>query len=76
VNLCLQAQADTYVSGPSASSYIDPEKFRQAGIRLVYFDYRGYPEYRQLFPPFEHRVSIIDLLLNEGPDATRYMLTF
>ena len=76
VSLCLQAGADEYLSGPAASSYIDPERFREAGIRLKYFDYGGYPEYRQLFPPFEHRVSIIDLLLNEGRDAGRYMLTF
>ena len=30
-------------------------------------DYSGYPEYRQLYPPFEPRVSVIDLILNEGP---------
>lgn len=76
VSLCLQAGAGEYISGPSASSYIDAEKFREAGIRLTYFDYGQYPEYRQLHPPFEHQVSIIDLLLNEGPDASRYMLTF
>ena len=28
------------------------------------------------FEGIPHRVSIIDLLLNEGPDAPRYMLTF
>jgi hypothetical protein len=76
VSLCVQAGADEYVSGPSASSYIDADKFREAGVRVTYFDYSGYLEYRQLFPPFEHQVSVIDLLLNEGPDAPRYLLTF
>ena len=76
VSICVQAGADTYVSGPAASRYIDPEKFRDAQIQLTYFDYSGYPEYRQLYPPFQHNVSIIDLLLNEGPNAARYMLTF
>ena len=36
-------------------------------------DYQGYPEYPQLFPFFEHAVSILDLIFNTGPDATRYM---
>jgi hypothetical protein len=39
-------------------------------------DYSGYPEYRQLYPPFESHVSIIDLIFNEGPDATKYMKSF
>jgi hypothetical protein len=76
VAICRQAGATTYLSGPAAANYIDPEQFRAAGIRLEYFDYSGYLEYRQLYPPFEHRVSIIDLLVTEGPDASRWMLTF
>jgi WbqC-like protein family len=64
------------VSGPSAASYLEPQQFQDAGIDLVYFDYAGYPPYRQLFPPFDHHVSVLDLILNEGPDARRYMLSF
>ena len=36
-------------------------------------DYSGYPEYEQLHPPFMHHVSIIDLLLNCGPEAAYYI---
>jgi len=36
-------------------------------------DYSGYPEYNQLYPPFEHAVSIIDLIFNEGSQAPKYM---
>jgi hypothetical protein len=43
---------------------------------VEWMDYHNYPEYHQLFPPFEHAVSIIDLLLNEGPNAPRYMKSF
>jgi hypothetical protein len=39
-------------------------------------DYSGYPEYDQLFPPFVHEVTVLDLILNVGPDAPRYMLSF
>ena len=76
VSICRQAGAAIYVSGPAASAYLDPRQFHEANVELVYFDYSGYPEYRQLFPPFEHRVSVLDLILNEGPDASRHMLSF
>jgi len=39
-------------------------------------DYSAYPEYNQLYPPFQHAVSIVDLIFNEGPNATRYMKSF
>jgi hypothetical protein len=74
--ICQQAGASTYISGPAARSYLDRGRFDEAGIELEYFDYSGYPAYTQLFPPFDHRVSILDLLLNEGPASTRYMLSF
>lgn len=34
-------------------------------------DYSGYAEYEQLHPPFEHGVSILDLIFNEGDNATK-----
>jgi len=76
VNLCKQAGATTYISGPAARDYIDQTLFNDANISLEYMDYSSYPEYRQLFPPFEHGVSIIDLIFNEGPDARKYMKSF
>jgi WbqC-like protein family len=74
ISICQQAGADTYVSGPSARVYLDEGLFRAAGIEVRYFDYAGYPEYEQLFPPFDHYVSVIDLLFNAGPRARQYML--
>jgi hypothetical protein len=73
IGLCRQAGATTYVSGPSAREYMDPAVFAAAGIDLVYMDYTGYPEYPQLYPPFMHRVSVIDVLLNAGPAARACM---
>lgn len=64
---------EQYISGPAAKSYIEPERFAAAGIELVWKDYSGYPEYPQRFPPFEHGVSILDLLFNVGPDASWYI---
>jgi hypothetical protein len=76
VSLCQQAGATEYISGPSARDYIDDHIFEAAGIKLSYIDYSGYPEYTQLYPPFEHGVSVIDLILNEGPNAPKYMQSF
>ena len=76
VHLCQQAGATAYLSGPSAKAYLDEELFRNEGIAVSYMDYSGYPEYRQLYPPFEPRISIIDLIFNEGLSATRYMKSF
>ena len=76
VDLCKQAGADEYISGPAAKGYIDEDMFEKEGISLSYMDYSGYPEYAQLFPLFEHAVSIIDLIFNEGPDAPEFMKSF
>lgn len=76
INLCKQVGATEYLSGPTAKGYIDEELFRQAGLTLHYLNYSGYLEYDQLFPPFEHHVSILDLIFNTGPQAPNYMLSF
>lgn len=73
VGICEALRASEYLSGPSARGYIDEACFEKASIRLAYMDYSGYPEYRQLFGPFRHDVSILDVIFNEGPDAARFM---
>ena len=76
ISICQQAGASQYISGPAAKDYIDENLFLDAGIKLTYIDYTGYPEYNQLFSPFEHSVSIIDLIFNEGTNARKYMKSF
>ncbi len=73
VHLCRQAGGTEYVSGPSARDYIEPQRFAEAGVALTWFEYAGYPEYPQLWGPFEHAVSVLDLLFNCGQEAPRYM---
>jgi hypothetical protein len=76
VDLCKQAGATDYISGPAARNYINEELFRQENITIHYMDYSGYPEYNQFHPPFEHGVSIIDLIFHVGPQAPKYMKSF
>jgi len=62
-----------YLSGPLARNYIDESEFIKRNIKLYYKDYAGYPEYKQLYPPFSHYVSILDLLFNVGDDIKYYI---
>ena len=64
--------ATHYISGPAAREYLEPEKFNEAGITLQYMDY-NYPEYPQLYPPFDPYVSILDLLFMTGREAINYL---
>ena len=76
LNLCEQAEATHYLSGPTAKHYLDVDAFAERGITVEWMDYSGYPEYHQLFPPFQHDVSILDLVFNEGRQAKRFMRSF
>jgi hypothetical protein len=73
LNLLNAVGATHYLSGPSARNYIDDSVFEDAGIHLEYHDYSGYPVYPQLYPPFEHQVSVLDLIFNTGPRAPYYI---
>jgi len=63
----------SYLSGPAGKAYLDADRFAGEGIALAWKDYAGYPEYAQFFPPFEHAVSIVDLIAHTGPEAGRYV---
>ena len=73
VSICQQAGADIYVSGPAAAAYLQISQFSEAGITVEWADYAGYPDHPQLWAPFIHEVTILDLLFNCGPEAWRYM---
>jgi hypothetical protein len=66
-----QVGATHYICGPSASSYMEPEKFAAAQVPFEYMQY-NYAEYPQLHPPYDPYVSILDLLFMVGKDASRY----
>lgn len=73
LSLLRGVQADVYISGPAAKAYLEPARFTAAGIELTWKDYVGYPEYPQLFPPFEHAVTILDVLFHVGSRASSYI---
>jgi hypothetical protein len=73
IDICTHLEVTDYYSGPSAKSYIDSEKFFASNIDVHYFDYGNYPIYHQLHGKFEHNVSVIDLILNEGIKSAGFL---
>jgi hypothetical protein len=73
LELLKKVGADIYLSGPKAKNYLDERVFEDTGIQIEWMDYNGYPKYDQLYPPFEHNVSIIDLLFSVGEGAKKYL---
>lgn len=73
IDLVKKTGATRYLSGPSAASYIDPGRFAEIDVELLYKDYAGYPEYPQRGGDFTHTVSILDLVFQLGPAAPDYI---
>ena len=73
INLLKEVKATQYVSGPTARGYIEQDKFDKAGIELLFKNYEGYPHYPQFGDKFDHAVSIIDLLFQNGLDTPYFI---
>ena len=73
VDICIQAGGTEYISGPAARNYIEEGVFREAGIKVTWFDYDEYPTYPQLWGEFCHGVTILDLLFNCGKSSPKFM---
>lgn len=76
LQICKDCKADVYVSGPAAKGYFDEELAKEENIEIEWMDYSGYTEYKQLFTPFEHGVTILDLIFNEGARSHKFMKSF
>ena len=64
--------ATEYLSGPSARNYVDEQQFTREGILLEWMSY-DYPEYPQLYPPYDPHVTVLDLLFMTGDRAGSYI---
>ncbi len=68
VNICKLLGCDYFINGPSAREFMDEDMFRENGIVLDYIDY-SYPEYEQMYQPFTHQVTVLDVIFNCGAGA-------
>jgi hypothetical protein len=73
VSICKQLDATDYYTGAAAKNYMEESQFANNNINVHYYDYSGYPEYEQRYPPFVHGVSILDLLFSKGESAKKFM---
>jgi len=72
IKICKVLGCDRFINGPASKAFMDESKFKENNITLEYIEYE-YPEYRQLYEPFNHYVSILDLLFMTGPAAPYYI---
>jgi hypothetical protein len=73
LELVTKLDGSTYLSGPAAAAYIQPQLWDEAGIELRFKRYPEYPVYPQIAEPFDPAVSILDLLFMVGPHAPEYI---
>ena len=76
LGICKDCNADIYLSGPTAKGYFDEKLAKKENIKVEWMIYSGYIEYSQRYEPFEHGVSILDLIFNEGSNAAKFMKSF
>ncbi len=74
LSLCQAAEATSYLSGPAARDYLDEDRFHAEDIEVKWMSYAGYPTYDQIHPPFDHHVSVLDLLFHVGTMAPDYLV--
>jgi hypothetical protein len=72
VEICRRLEATEYLTGPTAAGYLDVRQFEAVGIDCRFMKY-DHPEYPQVHPPFDHRVSIVDLIAHQGFDCRRWI---
>jgi hypothetical protein len=74
VDAVLKLGGTEYISGPSAKGYLNEHLFEREGISVSWMDYSHYPEYPQLFPPFVHQVSVVDVMMNVPSHRLKEMI--
>jgi len=68
LNITKHFKGTTYLSGAGAKKYNNEELFLHNNIKLLYLEY-DHPIYKQQWGEFQSQLSILDLLLNEGPNS-------
>lgn len=74
VNLCKTFNCQTYFSGAAAQDYLDQDLFKGEGIQVEWQDFK-HPVYQQMHGEFIPFLSVLDLLLNCGPESKELFST-
>jgi hypothetical protein len=73
VDILQKVNADRYLSGVGAKAYYDPAPFTNAGIEVIWQDFK-HPVYPQLYGDFIPYLSSIDLLFNCGINKSKEII--
>lgn len=68
IELCKKTGADSYLSGSGGKDYMDEARFADEKLGLSYQHY-AHPSYPQRHGDFLPYMSIVDLLMNAGPES-------
>lgn len=74
LELCGKVGAKTYISGSLGKGYLEEDKFRDAGVTVLYqcYDTPPYSDYKGRVS--EYSLSVIDLLFNKGPESKEILM--
>ena len=73
LDICKKTGATAYLSGMMGKEYLDLAPFGEAGIEVVFQDFR-HPRYDQGRPAFEPNLAAVDALFNLGGEAVLDLL--
>ena len=73
INLCKIFDTDTYLSAVGSKDYLDNDLFISNGIKIIFLDF-PHPVYPQGDKDFFSHLSIIDILINVGPEETKRII--
>lgn len=65
IDITKKVGADAYLSGPGGREYLEMGEFKEAGIKLVFQEFK-HLEYNQQFEGFISNLSAVDFLFNCG----------
>lgn len=74
INICKKLDARELYDSKAASSFFDLDKFQENNIKIIFQEYY-HPIYKQLYEPFIHSMSVIDLLFQYGPKSMDVLLS-
>ncbi len=74
LNICKELNISDYYTGTAAKEYLNENIFIMNKVEVHYWDYSIYPVYEQINGDFEHGVSVIDLIMNEGAKSKYFLI--
>ncbi|MCK1313391.1 WbqC family protein [Bradyrhizobium sp. 23] len=74
IDICRHFGADILYDGAAAAAFIDLDRFRAAGITVIFQDYRPVPYEQVGDGPFLSHLSALDAIFNCGSERARDIL--